>query len=213
MNTEATLCQSHSFLLQLFPECRSGDARRPSMVAAKDSGIFNLEGEMWDTRLGKAAAGGWILSSLAVTKAPVKSRSLVKLALWIAIAMIVAITFLGGCANECWAQPITTECSFYTVASTIREGTGSGIGLTASGEILKDEGEYTAAHPTLPFGTRVRLTCIGRKDLPSIVVRINDRGPAAYLRKLGRQIDTNKSAARALGILEIGVAQVMAEVI
>jgi len=191
MNTEATLCQSHSFLLQLFPECRSGDARRPSMVAAKDSGIFNLEGEMWDTRLGKAAAGGWILSSLAETKAPAKSRSLVKLALWIAIAMIVAITFLGGCAESVWATPIYTNASYYTYASCLREGTS---GITASGEKLHDEGEYTFAHPTAAFGERLRIK-FGNRE---IVARCNDRGPNTKCLKRGTGIDLNLSAFKAL---------------
>ncbi len=64
---------------------------------------------------------------------------------------------------------------------------------TASGEIYNKNG-ITAAHRSLPFGTRVRVTsqATGR----SITVRINDRGP--FIR--GRIIDLSAAAARALGV-------------
>ena len=128
---------------------------------------------------------------------------------WIWPAVVLAATIilavvLASCAQ---ASAMTTECSYYTLESTRREGTGCNVGLTASGEILKDDGEYTFAHATLPFNTRCRITRVGREDL-SIIARCNDRGPAAYLRRKGRQIDLNKSAAAALQILEVGVAQV-----
>jgi rare lipoprotein A len=73
--------------------------------------------------------------------------------------------------------------------------------LTASGERY-DEDDLTAAHRTLPFGTRVRVTepDSGR----SVVVRINDRGP--YVE--GRDIDLSRRAAAELGIVEDGVALV-----
>lgn len=62
---------------------------------------------------------------------------------------------------------------------------------TASGERMNC-GAMTAAHRTLPFGTRVTVTARGR----SVVVRINDRGP--FIR--GRIIDLSPAAARALRI-------------
>ena len=70
---------------------------------------------------------------------------------------------------------------------------------TASGERF-NTGALTAAHKTLPFGTRVRVVNVhtGR----SVVVRINDRGP--FIR--GRVIDLSKAAARAIGM--DGVARV-----
>jgi rare lipoprotein A (peptidoglycan hydrolase) len=110
--------------------------------------------------------------------------------------MIMAITCLLGCEERAWAGGITTEASYYTVASTIREGTGSGIGLTASGEILKDEGEYTFAHPTLSFGKRLLITnqLNGRK----IVASCTDRGPNTKCLKRGTGIDLNLSAFKAL---------------
>lgn len=63
---------------------------------------------------------------------------------------------------------------------------------TASGELSKAS-ELTAAHRTLPFGTKVRVT--NRKTGKSVVVRINDRGP--FIK--GRIIDVTPKAAAALG--------------
>jgi rare lipoprotein A len=65
-------------------------------------------------------------------------------------------------------------------------------GKTASGERAAPSG-FTAAHRTLPFGTRVRVT--NRKNGKSVVVRINDRGP--FIR--GRVIDLTPAGARQLG--------------
>jgi rare lipoprotein A len=63
---------------------------------------------------------------------------------------------------------------------------------TASGERAQPNG-LTAAHRTLPFGTRVRVT--NKRNGRSVVVRINDRGP--FVR--GRVIDLTPAAARVLG--------------
>lgn len=75
---------------------------------------------------------------------------------------------------------------------------------TANGETFNME-KLTAAHPTLPFGTFVRVTNLSNgKD---VVVRINDRGP--YVK--GRIIDLSKSAAREIGLLRPGIAEVKVE--
>lgn len=80
-------------------------------------------------------------------------------------------------------------------------GTASWYGLkfkgrrTASGEIFNPS-ELTAAHRTLPFGTRVRVTRGGK----SVVVRINDRGP--FVR--GRVIDVSQAAAREIDLIGPG---------
>jgi rare lipoprotein A len=63
---------------------------------------------------------------------------------------------------------------------------------TASGERAQPNG-FTAAHRTLPFGTRVRVT--NKNNGRSVMVRINDRGP--FVR--GRVIDLTPAAAHALG--------------
>ncbi len=64
-------------------------------------------------------------------------------------------------------------------------------------------GEMTCAHRSRPFGSMVRVSYRGR----SIRCRVNDRGP--FVR--GRIIDISTTAARALGILQVGVARVMIE--
>jgi peptidoglycan lytic transglycosylase len=64
---------------------------------------------------------------------------------------------------------------------------------TASGEEM-NPGAMTAAHRTLPFGTRV--TVVNHRNGRSAVVRINDRGPFVH----GRVIDLSPAAARALGV-------------
>lgn len=73
---------------------------------------------------------------------------------------------------------------------------------TASGETF-DQDELTAAHRTLPFGTRVRVRNLasGRE----VVVRINDRGPSSK----ARIIDVSRAAAEELGMLQGGTAPVI----
>jgi rare lipoprotein A len=85
--------------------------------------------------------------------------------------------------------------SFYT------EGT-----KTASGERFNTM-EMTAAHPTLPFGTKLRVTDVASGK--SVTVRVNDRGP--YVR--GRVVDVSYSAANALGMVGKGVANVKLDVV
>jgi rare lipoprotein A len=77
--------------------------------------------------------------------------------------------------------------------------------VTAQGRRYDPDG-MTAAHRTLPFGTRVRVTdpSSGR----SVHVVINDRGPYVA----GRQLDLSRGAARRLGIIDRGVANVLVEV-
>ena len=76
----------------------------------------------------------------------------------------------------------------------------------ASGEIF-DSGQLTAAHRTLPFGTKVRVR---RLDSPeTIVVRINDRGPFVE----SRIIDLSFAAAQLLGMTDPGVVPVALEIV
>lgn len=65
----------------------------------------------------------------------------------------------------------------------------------------------TAAHKTLPFGTRLRVKNLDNGK--TVVVRINDRGPY----KKGRVLDVSKGAARKLGMLESGTARIRATVL
>ena len=73
--------------------------------------------------------------------------------------------------------------------------------ITASGERMNPNA-LTAAHRTLPFGTKVRVKNL--RNGRSVVVRINDRGPFIG----GRIIDVSKAAASKLGMVGSGVAKV-----
>jgi rare lipoprotein A len=75
---------------------------------------------------------------------------------------------------------------------------------TASGQRF-NQNEMTAAHRSLPFGTKLRVTHGDR----SVVVTINDRGP--FVR--GRVLDLSTGAARAIGLTSAGVGRVTAEVV
>ena len=77
---------------------------------------------------------------------------------------------------------------------------------TASGEIF-DKDAMTACHPTLPFGTLVRVINLANRK--SVVVRINDRGDL----NPGRVIDLSTGAATRLGMLRAGLAKVRLEVL
>jgi rare lipoprotein A len=87
------------------------------------------------------------------------------------------------------------------IASFYTEGT-----KTASGEKFNTL-DMTAAHPTLPFGTKLRVTNVttGR----AVTVRVNDRGPFVQ----GRVVDVSYSAADALGMVGKGVAKVKLDVV
>ena len=81
---------------------------------------------------------------------------------------------------------------------------------TASGEEF-DNKALVAAHPSLAFGTRVRVTNLGNGR--SVEVRIVDRGPSDGRRKEGYVIDVSRAAASKLGFLKQGHARVRLEVI
>ncbi len=77
---------------------------------------------------------------------------------------------------------------------------------TASGDKF-DANELTAAHPSLPFGTKLRVTNVATGQ--SVTVRVNDRGPYVP----GRVVDVSYSAADALGMVGKGVAKVKLDVV
>jgi rare lipoprotein A len=77
---------------------------------------------------------------------------------------------------------------------------------TATGASFNRE-SLTAAHRSLPFGTKVRVTDVGTNR--SVIVRINDRGPNIR----GRVLDLSLGAARSLGITNRGVVQIRVEVL
>jgi rare lipoprotein A len=77
---------------------------------------------------------------------------------------------------------------------------------TASGEIFSQQ-KLTAAHQTLPFGIKLRVTNL--KNGKNVIVTVNDRGP--YI--AGRIIDLSKAAAECLGMLTAGITKVKIEII
>ena len=108
------------------------------------------------------------------------------------------------------ALPIATPSAPRVRSVSTGEASWYGPGFygnrTANGEVFRP-GTLTAAHRTLPFGTKVRVTNLwnGR----SAVVRINDRGPFH-----GRRvIDLAHGAANQLGLISSGIAQVKLEVL
>ena len=94
-----------------------------------------------------------------------------------------------------------TQVASTGIASFYTEGQ-----QTASGEKF-DTHDLTAAHPTLPFGTRLRVTNVASGR--SVTVRINDRGPYVP----GRVVDVSHSAADALGMVGSGIAKVKLDVV
>ncbi|HLR46869.1 MAG TPA: septal ring lytic transglycosylase RlpA family protein [Deinococcales bacterium] len=119
------------------------------------------------------------------------------------LRMVPAVSgAVAGTADAAAAAPrqadITGNASWY--------GPGFAGRHTANGEVF-DPGELTAAHRTLPFNTRVRVTHAGSGQ--NVVVRINDRGPF----KGDRVIDLSRAAADAIGLTASGVAMVHLEIL
>ena len=121
---------------------------------------------------------------------------------WIATLGLLVLT---GCAT-------TGGPSRLTSASPSQVGVASFYGdrhhgrRTASGERF-DQNELTAAHRTLPFGTRVRVTNLTNEK--SVVVTITDRGPFVK----GRIIDVSRRAARELDFVRRGTTRVRVRVL
>lgn len=121
------------------------------------------------------------------------------------------VLWLGGCAAPYAQVPIDAVQAWQPDSVPgvllIDQGLASWYGerfhgkRTASGEPF-DMGSLTAAHKTLPFGTRVRVRNLDNDR--EVVVRINDRGPFSAR----RVIDLSHAAASALGMVKSGVAKV-----
>lgn len=102
--------------------------------------------------------------------------------------------------------PAPAKKGFEQVGMASWYGPGFAGRPTANGERFDPEA-LTAAHRTLPFGTRVRVTNLDNGK--SVVVRINDRGPYAK----NRIIDLSKEAARQIAMIEKGHVKVRVEVL
>ena len=116
-------------------------------------------------------------------------------------SLTLALLIVLGCPVASFAAPIRGEvgiASYY--------GSEFHDQATASGERF-DMREMTAAHRTLPFGTRVRVTNLGNGR--AAVVRINDRGPFVQ----GRVLDLSYAAARELRLIGSGMGRVRLQVL
>ncbi len=144
-----------------------------------------------------------------------------------ALAIGAATLFIGGNITEASAKSRhhhrhhshqASNSSWRDANAAVTPSSGSGRGFsgmasfygnesgskTASGQRF-NQSALTAAHRSLPFGTKLRVTHGGR----SVVVTINDRGP--FVR--GRVLDLSTGAARAIGLTSAGVGRVTAEVV
>jgi rare lipoprotein A len=123
----------------------------------------------------------------------------------VAVAAVAGIGVAIGCANEASARRGSAPVGH------VQKGRASYYGKefvgrrTASGERY-DPNLMTAAHKTLPLGTRIRVT---RPSGQSVVLRVNDRCGCQH----GRIVDVSEAAARKLDMLRAGVIDVRLEVI
>jgi rare lipoprotein A len=133
---------------------------------------------------------------------------------WWPIGVIVPL-ILGGCSSVGKPPapvPRPTVVSPLGTPEVVQTGVASWYGpgfhgrRTSNGEVY-NQYELTAAHPTLPLGSRVMVTNLNTHQ--SIEVRVNDRGPFVG----GRAIDLSYAAARSIGVYEPGTAPVRIEVL
>src|SRR5262249_46148635 len=160
-------------------------ARAQSLITANTPAPF---ADRWPVFF----ADRWVIFPEPVSAAPAANRQ-------------VAALSLASASEEPRGLLVTTnkkaERASYGLASFYGQGS-----RTASGEKF-DRHELTAAHRTLPFGTRVRVTNLATGR--SVTVRVNDRGPFVA----GRVIDLSRGAAEELGMVGRGVAKVKLTVV
>jgi rare lipoprotein A len=127
----------------------------------------------------------------------------------VAVILVVAGVALLGCAADAEARRPARATKEVQEGHASYYGDGFDGRRTASGERY-DPRKLTAAHRSLPLGTRVRVTrTSGGVDGPSVEVRVNDRCGCTH----GRVIDLSLAAARRLHMLGSGVVPVRIEVL
>jgi rare lipoprotein A len=130
-----------------------------------------------------------------------------------AAACLTMFTLMSGCASP---AARSDPSGYEPRAGNEEEGLASWYGgefhgrTTASG-IPFDRHAMVAAHPTLPFGTRVRVHRLSTGA--TVEVDIVDRGPAAGPRRAGVVIDLSEGAAERLGFIREGRTRVRIEVL
>jgi len=129
---------------------------------------------------------------------------------WIYLVLFITLSFMTGCSRT--TRPPEAMPEQKDVETQVFVGLASYYGeefngnQTSSGETY-DPARMTAAHRTLPFGTRVRVTNL--ENNRSVLVTITDRGP----KKPDRIIDVSFNAATELMMLPPGVVKVRVEVV
>lgn len=132
-----------------------------------------------------------------------------------AVAILLGLGAIWGCAAVRMEPVPATESKHDgrpAAKSRFQVGLASWYGEyhhgrpTASGEVF-DMAQLTAAHRTLPLGTRLRVTNL--ENGRTVRVRVNDRGPYVD----GRVLDLSHGAARMLDMVERGVAPVRIEIV
>jgi rare lipoprotein A len=126
--------------------------------------------------------------------------------------LLTTTVITAAMITACFGGPATAATSKAAQQLKQISGSASWYGGTFHGRKTANGERYnmygmTAAHKSLPFGTKVRVT--NQKNGKAVVVRINDRGP--YVGK--RVIDLSKGAATAVGMIGSGVAPVKIEVL
>ena len=121
------------------------------------------------------------------------------------LTIVAAAGVVLGCASAAGARRADGSARRVESGRASYYGRGFAGRKTASGERFDPNG-MTAAHPTLPFGTRIRVT---RPGGLSVTVRVNDRCGCPG----GRIVDLSEGAARKLGMLRSGVVMVRLEVL
>ena len=113
----------------------------------------------------------------------------------VVFGVLIGFLTLGGFDSGVEAKSTSGVASYYKSGRQ-----------TANGELFNPNG-LTAAHRTLPFGTKLRVTNVSTGR--SVMVRVNDRGPYVA----GRVVDVSYSAANALGMVDRGLASVKLDVV
>jgi rare lipoprotein A len=118
------------------------------------------------------------------------------------VATLALPLLVGAAESQHGPKPQEGWATFYTRRRAGRR--------TASGERY-DPRALVAAHPTLPFGTRVRVTRV--ETGASVIVRVVDRGPSKAERRRGDIIDLSRAAAERLGFVRQGRTRVRLDVV
>jgi rare lipoprotein A len=127
-----------------------------------------------------------------------------------ALTVGLLVTFLAACHPDVEARKAAPKRPRAQVGLASYYGPGFHGERTASGRIF-DQNEMVAAHPTLEFGTIVRVTNLenGRR----VLLKVVDRGPYGKNRRKGTIIDVSKGAARRLRFIHDGLVPVRVEVV